>query len=370
MTNASPLTVKLDKTGPTATLAVVAGTAGANGWYTSDVTLQTTGSDSIAAHVTCTPDQFQTTETTGSVFNGSCTNDAGLTANASALTVKLDKTGPTGVLLAVTAGTLGKNGWYTSNVRVSTTGADSVSGPASCTSDQFQTTDTVGAVFNGSCSNQAGLSTNAAPLIVKRDTIPPSLGPGVAPSPILLNGSGTASPNASDATSGLASSSCNALLTSTVGSKSVGCSAMDNAGNIATASANYDVIYALAGSCLGQPGHSILQPVNADGTSVFKQKSTVPVKFRVCDANGVSIGTPGVVSTFRLIQTIAGTTSDVDEAVDSTTEDTAFRWSPTDQQWIFNVSTKNSPVNTANTTYVFRTTLNDGSNIDFRFGLK
>jgi|SRR6266545_4405547 len=128
------------------------------------------------------------------------------------------------------------------------------------------------------------------------------------------------------------------------------------------------VQYAGSASCLGSSGHTILQPVNVDGTSVFKQGSTVPAKFRVCDANGNSIGTPGVVSGFKLIKTVAGTVvQTVDEEVFSTTPDTAFRWSSTDQQWIFNISTK--PLK-ANTTYTYRITLNDASNIEFLFGLK
>jgi hypothetical protein len=43
---------------------------------------------------TCTADQHQTTETTGTVFNGSCTNDAGLISDATPLTIKVDKTKP------------------------------------------------------------------------------------------------------------------------------------------------------------------------------------------------------------------------------------------------------------------------------------
>ena len=104
--DAAPLSIKLDKTGPSATLAVTAGTAGANGWDITDVTVSTSGSDSISNPVTCTTDQDQTTETTGSPFNGSCTNGAGLSTDASALTVQLDKTAPTGVDLPSRAGLL------------------------------------------------------------------------------------------------------------------------------------------------------------------------------------------------------------------------------------------------------------------------
>ena len=129
--------------------------------------------------------------------------------------------------------------------------------------------------------------------------------------------------------------------------------------------------YAAAGTaCLGAPGHEILQPINKASTtdSVFKLGSTVPAKFRVCDANGNSIGTPGVVQSFKLVKTISGTeVTTINEEVISTTPDTEFRWSSADQQWIFNISTKNLA---SGKTYVYQITLNDGTTIDFQFGIR
>jgi hypothetical protein len=124
------------------------------------------------------------------------------------------------------------------------------------------------------------------------------------------------------------------------------------------------------GTCLGSPGHTILQPINkaSETDSTFKQGSTVPAKFRVCDANGNSIGTPGVVTYFKLVKTINGTESTtVNEEVLSTTPDSEFRWSSTDQQWIFNINTKKLA---AGKTYVYQITLSDKTTIDFQFGLK
>jgi hypothetical protein len=57
----------------------------------------------------------------------------------------------------------------------------------------------------------------------------------------------------------------------------------------------------------------------------------------------------------------------VDLPVNSRTPDTAFRWDPTSQQWIFNLDTRGL---TAGNTYVFRISLADGSHIDFQFGLR
>jgi probable HAF family extracellular repeat protein len=121
------------------------------------------------------------------------------------------------------------------------------------------------------------------------------------------------------------------------------------------------------GLCLGQAGRQVLEPVNVDGSSVFKRNSTVPVKFRVCDVNGNSIGSPNVVSGFAMIQVLAGTVSQDLETIESTTPDSMFRWDPTALQWIFNLSTKSQ---SANRTYVYRITLADQSVIEFRYGLR
>jgi hypothetical protein len=168
------VTLKIDQSPPSAMLSVTAGTLGSNGWYTSDVTVHTSGTDSISSPVTCTSDQIISTETTGTVVTGSCTNDAGLSTNAAPLTVKLDKTGPSATL-AVSDGTLGTNGWYISDITIRTSGSDDISSPVTCTPDQHQTTETPGTVFNGSCTNDAGLTTDAAPLTVKLDKTPPSV---------------------------------------------------------------------------------------------------------------------------------------------------------------------------------------------------
>jgi hypothetical protein len=153
-----------------------------------------------------------------------------------------------------------------------------------------------------------------------------------------------------------------------IGQTAVNCSAADSHGNTASGSFTVSVQYAAAGNnCKGVPGHQILRPVNADGSSVFKAGSTVPAKFRVCGSDGNGIGAPGVVTSFRLIKIINGdgTESNVDEAVSSTTPDTEFRSG--NQQWIFNIDTKGLD---AGNTYVYLITLNDGSTIQFQFDLK
>ena len=110
-----------------------------------------------------------------------------------------------------------------------------------------------------------------------------------------------------------------------------------------------------------------IQPIDADGSSVFKKGSTVPAKFRVCDANGVSIGNAGMVASFRLTQILNGTVGEVDEPVASTTARLQLPVGSAAQQWIFNISTK--PLS-ASRTYIYAITLNDGTSVTFRYGLR
>ncbi len=177
---------------------------------------------------------------------------------------------------------------------------------------------------------------------------------------------------------GVAGVSNNAPNHFPIGTTPVTWTVTDIAGNHGTCIQNVTVTNTVTGykpagqSCVVNgsltPGHVIQPPINADGSSVCKQGSTVPAKFCVFDANCNSVGTPGVVTSFSLVQIINGTTAqDVNEVVDSTTPDNQFRWDPSAQQWIFNISTKTL---SKNKTYVYLITLNDGSTIQFKFGLK
>ena len=83
-----------------------------NGWYVTDVTVHAAGADSISNPVVCTADQLLTTDSTGHVFSGSCTNDAGLSTNATDLTIKRDATPPVLTLTFTPDSPDGNNNWW------------------------------------------------------------------------------------------------------------------------------------------------------------------------------------------------------------------------------------------------------------------
>jgi hypothetical protein len=108
------------------------------------------------------------------------------------------------------------------------------------------------------------------------------------------------------------------------------------------------------------PGGVILPPINSDGTSVYNRKggSTIPVKFRVCNASGASISNPALVfsgaggGTLTMLSAVRGTIDNPNETTGNDIPDVAFRWDG--QQWIFNMATMNL---NSGSTYAFRINL-------------
>ncbi len=172
------------------------------------------------------------------------------------LTMIIDSIPPTVIVTATNADAspYTADTWTHQTVTVHFTCTDSGSGIASCPADQvFSTEGTFTA--NGTVTDIAGNSASTSFGLIKIDKTAPTLNPGVSPNPIVLNGTATVTSGAADTLSGLASQSCSALNTSTIGTKTVTCTATDNAGNTSTASASYTVI-------TGFPASSVLDTFN------------------------------------------------------------------------------------------------------------
>ena len=137
-------------------------------------------------------------------------------------------------------------------------------------------------------------------------------------------------------------------------------------------SKNFAIAYGLCSASVGTGG-TILPPINSDGTSVYQRKggSTIPVKFRVCDAYGNSIsnsaavfaGTGGALS---MLSSVRGTVTSVNESGITEIPDAAFRWDASSKQWMYNMATSNL---SSGYSYVFRINLTSGS-IQFQIGVK
>jgi hypothetical protein len=131
----------------------------------------------------------------------------------------------------------GANNWYVTDVTIGAFGVDlqgqtevlprdsDCDGAPPVTSDTAGTSLTCTVVTEG-----VDGGTTSRTVTIKRDATNPNLAPQITPATLVLNGPGVATPNATDATSGVASESCG-VVTDTVGAHSLQCTATDDAGN-------------------------------------------------------------------------------------------------------------------------------------------
>lgn len=148
-------------------------------------------------------------------------------------------------------GTLGDNGWYTSDIGISWTVDDDESPATTSGCDPSSvTSDTAGASFTCSASSAGGSASET--VSVKRDATAPVLAFSGNAGTYALTDTVAITCAASDAMSGLASSTCpgaSGPATSFVGTNTLNASARDNAGNTASLSTSFTVGVTAAGLC-------------------------------------------------------------------------------------------------------------------------
>jgi hypothetical protein len=258
--------------------------------------------------------------------------------------------------------------WTNQTVTVHFTCSDTGSGVSSCPADQTFASDG-SFTASGTAMDNSGNSASASfgPIMV--DKTAPALAVSVSPNPVYLKGSATASAGATDSGSGVASQHCGAVLTSSVGTRTVTCTATDSAGNTSSAMATYKVIYRFDGFL--QPINDTARPQNCGSpcaTSIFKGGSTVPVKFQLKDANGNLVQAGSLPQWLTPVKGSA-TSATVDESnySDPATSGSTFRWDSTSQLYIYNWSTKGFT-----TGYYWRigVTLDDGQTYYVNVGLR
>jgi peptide/nickel transport system substrate-binding protein len=110
----------------------------------------------------------------------------------------------------------------------------------------------------------------------------------------------------------------------------------------------------------------ILQPINSDGSSVFKQKCTIPVKFQLLNSMNMPIGTAH--ATIDIAKISNGVTGFYNEPISTSAADTGnmFRFDEIEQQYVFNLGTKQLETGT----YLIKISLDDGQVFTVQVSLK
>jgi hypothetical protein len=149
----------------------ITGTLGANGWYTSNVTLSwlldpsvlnSNGCDAI----TFVTDTRDTPRTCSADFPGSIHVE---------VTVHIHRDATPPVVGAAPSRPADSNGWYNHPVTVGFTGSDVTSGIDTCSQATYGGPDNASASVAGTCRDRAGNVTLAS-YVLNYDTTPPALG--------------------------------------------------------------------------------------------------------------------------------------------------------------------------------------------------
>jgi hypothetical protein len=335
---ANSVSLKWDNIAPTVS-HTLSPAANADGWTNADTTVTFSAKDddrgSGVAHVT--EPITLTDETSGTPVSGSATDVAGNVGTDTAI-VKLDRTAP-GITAAITGGTLGRNGWYTSAVTVGSTCSDALSGVATCPGPVVLTSNGDANSATGQAVDKAGNTASATVSGIKIDQEKPTLTTAdvnVQGGTFPLGTTPKATCTAKDGVSGL--DSCTVVVTggnaNGVGTFTYTATATDNAGNTTVLSGTYRVVYRWDG---------FLQPINDTahqvgvGTSVFKAGSTVPAKFQLKRADGTPV--QAVTAPVWLTPVRGGSTSaPVDESLYGAVSDSGsvYRYDASAQQYIYN----------------------------------
>lgn len=165
------LTIMIDKT-----LPGISGSASplpnSAGWNNSDVTVTFTCSDTPSGIAQCPGSVKVSAEGSGQIITGTAVDNAGNSSTAS-VTLNIDKTPP--VITAAANKTPSADGWYNTDVTVTFTCKDTLSGIASCPSPTTVTTEGAGQVISGTAVDKAG-NTATASITLNIDKTAPLIG--------------------------------------------------------------------------------------------------------------------------------------------------------------------------------------------------
>jgi hypothetical protein len=260
-----------------------------------------------------------------------------------------DTTGPS-LVIAPTA-PANEAGWHNSNVTVTISATDEPGGSgldrieysaiggqaiplttAPSSPASFSVTTEGVTTITAVAYDRAGNSTTSALVIMLDKTAPAVEAPDMGATATRAGGAEVSfAPAVTDSLSGVASVICSPPSGSAfpLGKTTVTCIASDAADNIATRTFEVWVTFSWSG---------VLQPVDADGSSVFKLGRPIPVKFRL---TGASAGIQNAVANLSY-QRLGAVNEMINEADQQGGADSGsrFRYDAAADQYIFNMDTR------------------------------
>jgi hypothetical protein len=255
----------------------------------------------------------------------------------------------------------GANGWYRGEVQVGWNVSDPdsmITSEAGC-DPQTLATDTTGQSFTCQATSAGGAA--GVTVAIKRDATPPSVAMtgGPADGASYTNGSvpPVATCDATDATSGVASCTVTGYSTAP-GTHTIVATAVDEAGNTATASATYAVVSA-------QQINGFFAPVSDSELNIVKGGSAVPLKFTVFDGSAPVTDPADLTPSFRQVACPGASMESVTVAPDASGS-TALRYDSVSGQFIYNWKVPSS----SGGCYQLTMTTSDGASVSALFRVK
>jgi hypothetical protein len=133
-----------------------------------------------------------------------------------------------------------------------------------------------------------------------------------------------------------------------------------------TDSANYNTVYGKISVTAVYQYSGVLQPINADGTSLLKAGSTIPVKFTLKDYSGAYVSTANATISYAKLTSNGFETDVKANSTSAAVTGNEFRYDSTSNQYIFNMSTNGLTEGT----YRLTITLDDGKSYPVQINLK
>lgn len=332
--------------------------ANSNGWNNGDVTVNWSCSDAVGVKAE-NVSQTVSSEGANQSATGTCEDLYGHTASNIQTGINIDKTAPTASATATPGPNA--NGWNNTDVVISFSGTDTLSGIDTCSESVTLSSEGANQSASGTCTDKAGNESAAAFASASIDKTAPSvsLEGGPVDGGTYYFGFVPAAPtcSTSDLLSGLDGVCSVSGYSNALGIHTVTASATDKAGNSASASATYEVkAWTLSG---------FYAPVDKGIHNTVKAGATVPLKFEVF-AGPTELTSITAVLSFTQTKVQCDGSLPEDAVEITSTGGTTLRYDTTGGQFIQNWQTPKL----AGACYLVKMTTQDGSSLSALFKLK